>query len=176
MHKRPFVKVANGTADGLLFGYRRLSILLVLCVTGITVSGVSTVADAVAWRWPYLCHFAEGSAVLTDRCHLILGEAVASWHREQEGRQPKSDAIDPADPYAPPYTAHLVVLGFAPDANTPAAADLLSRRRASSVAAELEHLGIPHAMIMVEGLGSKEPLVPNAPTDPQNRLVNVAFR
>ena len=67
-------------------------------------------------------------------------------------------------------------MGFAPDADNPTAADELSVRRASSVATELEQLGIPGDLITIVGFGNKEPLIPNAPTDPQNRLVNIEFR
>ncbi len=140
------------------------------------LAGAPKAANAVAWRFPYYCFFDEGSAKLTDRCHEILQEAVASWHREREGRQYKSDAIDPGDPYAPPYTAHFRVLGYAPDAANATAADRLSVRRASSVAAELEQLGIPGDLITVIGLGNKELLAPNTPKDPQNRLVDIELR
>jgi len=176
MRKRPFVDDDKLAAAGPLFGCARVSIRLGLCVIGIMLAGAPKVATAVAWRWPYYCFFDRGSADLSDLCRQIIGEAVASWHREQEGRQEKSDAIDPNDPYAPPYTANLRVLGFAPDADNPTAAEQLSVRRASSVATELERLGIPGDLITVVGLGNKESLVPNAPTDPQNRLVNIEFR
>ncbi len=175
MRKLPFENEAKAAA-GLLFGCGRVSILSGLCVIGITLAGAPRVATAVAWRWPYYCFFDRDSADLTDLCRQIIGEAVASWNREREGRQYKSDVINPSDPYAPPYTAHVRVLGFAPDADDPTAADQLSSRRASSVATELEKLGIPADLIAVEGLGNTEPLIPNAPTDPQNRLVNIEFR
>ena len=150
--------------------------VLVVCVIGIMLAGASKVATAVAWRFPYYCFFDAGSANLTDRCHQILQEAVASWQREREGRQYKSDAIDPNDPYAPPYTAHFRVLGYAPDADDALAADRLSVRRASSVAAELEQLGIPGDLITVVGFGKKAPLVPDAPNDVRNRLVDIQLR
>ena len=70
------------------------SVLLIICLT---LAGASNVAMAVAWRWPYYCFFDKRSSDLTDRCHKIIGESVASWHREREGRQLKSDDIDPKD-------------------------------------------------------------------------------
>jgi outer membrane protein OmpA-like peptidoglycan-associated protein len=56
------------------------------------------------------------------------------------------------------------------------AGDRLSVRNASSVAAELEQLGIPGDLIAVVAFGNKEPLVPNAPKDVQNRLVDIQLR
>lgn len=150
-------------------------IALGLSVIGVVLAGAPSVANAVAWRWPILCFFDRGSADVTDRCHQIVRASVASWHREQEGRQYKSDLIDPNDPYAPPYTARLRVMGYAPDAASSADADRLSVRRAAAVAAELQRLGIPRDLITVVGFGDEQPLAPNAPADPGNRLVQIQF-
>jgi outer membrane protein OmpA-like peptidoglycan-associated protein len=170
------MKEGKAAAACLMFGCGQASILSYLCAIVITLVGAPNAATAVAWRWPYYCFFDLASTNLTDRCRQIIGEAVASWHRERDGRQYKSDVINPREPYAPPYTAHLRVLGFAPDADAPAAAAQLSVGRAAGVAAELKRLGIPDDLITVEGFGNKAPLVPNAPADPQNRLVSIEFR
>ncbi len=93
--------------------------MLGLCAVGCVLAAAPRTAFAVAWRWPIYCFFASGGVDLTDRCHMILRATVDSWHREQEGRQYKSDVINPTDPYAPPYTAQLRILGYAPDAASP---------------------------------------------------------
>jgi hypothetical protein len=154
--------------------------LVVSGVIGAVMVGTPHVATAVAWRWPIYCFFNKGKADLTDRCRQVIRESVDSWHREQEGRQYKSDAIDPKDPYAPPYKARLRVLGYAPDAASPVLADRLSVRRAAGVAAELEQLGIPNDLITVIGLGNKIRFPPRDgsagdPMDPQSRLVQIVF-
>lgn len=150
-------------------------ILARLCVGGSIMMSAPPSVLAVAWRWPIYCFFGQGSEDLTDRCHQVIKEAVASWHREQEGRQYKSDSIDPKDPYAPPYRPRLTVLGYAPDATSPDIADRLSVRRAAAVARELEQLGIPEDMVTIIGLGDKWPLIPDSPADPQNRMVSIRF-
>lgn len=150
-------------------------VLSLFLVISLTLTGASNIAMAVAWRWPHYCFFDIGSSDLTDRCRQVIESAVASWHREREGREGKSDNIDPKDPYAPPYTAHLRILGYAPDAANPAAADRLSVRRAAAVAAVLQQLGIPNDLITVVGLGDKQLFVPNDRVDPQNRLVYIVF-
>lgn len=159
----------------------RLSRLKVFVLAFAAVfAGTPESATAGAWRWPTYCFFDKGKSDITDRCRQIAKESVASWHRGQEGRQYKSDAIDLKDPYASPYTAHLRIIGYAPDAANPGLADQLSVRRAAAVAAELEQLGIPSELITVIGLGDKiqfPPLhgVKADPMDPQNRLVNIQF-
>lgn len=54
----------------------------------------------------------------------------------------------------------------------------LSRRRASTVAAELQRLGIPASEISIEAKGETEPLVPTADgvPEPQNRRVEMLMR
>ena len=148
---------------------------LALAIIGSSVVSITRRAEAVAWRWPHRCFFDPDSADLTLPCQQIIGEAVASWHREQKGHQLKSDLIDAKDPYAPPYTARLQVRGYAPDASTPRAADQLSIRRAAAVATELMRLGIPENLVTPIGFGNERALVPDLPLDPGNRLVWIIF-
>ncbi len=147
---------------------------LALVIGGLFASAPGP-AEAVAWRWPHYCFFDRGNVDLKPRCRQIIGEAVASWRREQEGLQYKSDSIDPKDPYAPAYTAHLQVRGYAPDAGSPREADRLSVRRAAAVAAELTRLGMPDDFVTPIGFGDKQPVIPDAPLDPLNRLVHIVF-
>lgn len=148
---------------------------LALAIIGSSVVGVPRHAEAVAWRWPYRCFFDRGSADLKPRCRLIIEEAVASWHREREGRQYKSDSTHSKDPYAPPYAALVQVWGYVPDAGAPRAANRLSIRQAAAVAAELTRLGIPDNVVTPVGFGNEQFLPSEPPMASRSRLVNIVF-
>lgn len=147
--------------------------VLALIVAGLSANAPRP-AGAVASRFPYRCFFDRVSADLAPRCRQVIVGTVTSWQREREGRELKSDHIDPKDPYAPPYTARLQIRGYAPDAGAPQVADRLSIRRAAAVAAELTRLGIPDDLVTVIGFGDRRPLLPDA-LDPGNRLVEIVL-
>jgi len=150
-----------------LFIRRAFTVTSLACL--VCLSAVER-ADAVAWRWPIYCFFTAGSADITDRCKLTIAEAVESWHREQEGRQPASDA---GSELAPPRIDRVEVLGYASDQTDAAKNDSLSATRARAVAAEVLRLGIPKDLVTWMALADQHLMLPAEPADPQNQRVQI---
>jgi outer membrane protein OmpA-like peptidoglycan-associated protein len=149
------------------FTRRAFTGIALICVLSLSAGND---ARAAAWRWPIYCFFAPGSAELSDRCKLIIKATVGSWHAEQEGRQPASDA---GPDLAPPYTAHVEVLGYASDGGDEDKNAVLSAARARVVAAELLRLGIPKDLLTWMALADQHLLVPDPPNSPQNLRAQV---
>jgi OOP family OmpA-OmpF porin len=106
----------------------------------------------------YLVFFDWDRSDLTDRARQIIAEAAAASARVQ--------------------TTRIEVQGNADRSGTPDYNQALSVRRARTVAAELVRLGVPAAIIAIEGFGDTRPLIPTAAgiREPQNRRVEIILR
>ena len=106
----------------------------------------------------FIVFFDWNRADLTDRARQILADAV------RHARSQRSTRIE--------------VAGHADRSGTVQYNQVLSRRRAETVAAELVRLGIAREEIVVTALGETQPLVPTADDtrEPQNRRVEIVLR
>lgn len=133
---------------------RRAALVAVVCVTAL--GGVNT-ADGVSRS--LLCFFAPGSAELTDSCKQVIRETAATWFK-----------------FSPKHSYRLEVRGYAQEADIPQSNDRLSALRALAVAGELRRQGIPDEHITAIGFGAENPIVSDAPLDPQNRRAWIIYR
>ena len=76
-----------------------------------------------------------------------------------------------ADAYKATGSVRVQVVGHTDTVGSASYNQNLSERRAASVAAELERLGVPADAITTEGRGFSDPMVPTGPgvREPQNR-------
>ncbi len=105
----------------------------------------------------YLVFFDWNRADLTDRARQIIAQAA--------------DAARAAP-------TRLEVSGHADRSGTPQYNQVLSRRRAEAVAAELVRRGIARTEISIQAFGESRPLVPTADgvREPQNRRVEIVLK
>ena len=115
-------------------------------------------AAAPAATRSFLVFFDWNRADLNERARQIVGEAA------QQARAQRSTRIE--------------VAGHADRSGTVQYNQVLSRRRAETVAAELVRLGVAREEITVTAFGESQPLVPTADEvrEPQNRRVEIVIR
>jgi outer membrane protein OmpA-like peptidoglycan-associated protein len=119
---------------------------------------VPVAAPAPAPARTYLVFFDWDKYNLTPRARQIIAEAAtASTHV----------AVTKID-----------VSGYTDTSGTAAYNQVLSRKRADTVAAELVRLGVPKASIAIFAFGETHPLVPTGPgvREPQNRRVEIVLK
>ena len=106
----------------------------------------------------YLVFFDFNRADLTDRARQIIAQAAEGARKVQ--------------------TTRLEVSGHADRSGTPQYNQVLSRRRAEAVAAELVRRGINRNEISIQAFGESRPLVPTADgvREPQNRRVEIVLK
>jgi outer membrane protein OmpA-like peptidoglycan-associated protein len=107
---------------------------------------------------------ADGRADRADRRLADFGEAVAIVGQAAHNAGPAK-------------VTHLEVTGHTDTVGSDAYNMRLSRRRAESVAAELEKDGIPASEIAIFAKGKRDLLVPTADgvREPQNRRVQITY-
>ena len=115
-------------------------------------------AAAPAATRSFLVFFDWNRADLNERARQIVGEAA------QQARAQRSTRIE--------------VAGHADRSGTVQYNQVLSRRRAETVAAELVRLGVAREEITVTAFGESQPLVATADgvREPQNRRVEIVLR
>jgi outer membrane protein OmpA-like peptidoglycan-associated protein len=148
--------VARGVVEPDVFNH---SLLLGLRYAfGQPPAATAPAAAAPAPNRTFLVFFDWNRADLTDRARQIIGEAA------QQARAQRSTRIE--------------VAGHADTSGNPQFNQLLSRRRADTVAAELVRLGVGRDEIAVTAFGETQPLVATADNvrEPQNRRVEIVIR
>jgi outer membrane protein OmpA-like peptidoglycan-associated protein len=106
----------------------------------------------------FTLYFQEGTDVLTTDSRQALDQVFV-----EIARRPAPE---------------IVVIGHTDRVGTVAFNDALSLQRAIRVRTELVRLGLPAAVIQVEGRGEREPLVPTEDevAEPRNRRVEIIVR
>jgi outer membrane protein OmpA-like peptidoglycan-associated protein len=148
--------VARGVVEPDVFNH---SLLLGLRYAfGRPPAAAAPAAAAPAPSRTFLVFFDWNRADLTERARQIIGEAA------QQARAQRTTRIE--------------VAGHADTSGNPQYNQMLSRRRAETVAAELVRLGVAREEIAVTAFGETQPLVATADNvrEPQNRRVEIVIR
>lgn len=127
-------------------------------VEGTPPAAPVAVVPAPAAARSFLVFFDWDRADLTDRARSIIAEAAAASTKTAATR--------------------IEVAGHADRTGAEAYNQVLSRKRAAMVAAELVRRGVPASAIAVSSYGDTQPLVPTAAgvREPQNRRVEIVLK
>jgi outer membrane protein OmpA-like peptidoglycan-associated protein len=137
-------------------GFKGARLVLAATIAGFLLLGVG-MPKAEASSRRSTCFFDLRSARISSQC----GQVIDHFYQYLQSVQPSKQ---------------LGIIGFATDYVRESNNVRLSMMRARAVARELERLGVPRGILYRQGFGSKDPIVPSAMQDPENRRVEMFIR
>ncbi|WP_159994451.1 OmpA family protein [Roseomonas sp. 18066] len=152
--------------------------LATLTLATLTLATPALATPALATPAPYAqsCYFDRGSLTLNARCRMLLAGAVRVWEEERDWQAgPPPVRADPA-PGDRPWSGRpprIRLTGHAQEQRGRDTDEQIAWRRAEAVSRALVALGVPAALIALEGRGAREASGQENGPQPVNRRVDL---